>query len=120
MTAEKGAEQPLDKYVRFKNNIKLWYKEMTEFGLNYDEQKSLEPYFLKSYGVPPSQEQMMQILMDPDICNFTLAEANAARKLVGKKQVEKIPELREKVLNQAKSLRLGQYVWTYGLGPQMG
>ena len=120
MTAEKGAEQPLDKYVRFKNNIKLWYKEMTDFGLSYDEQKSLEPYFLKSYGVPPSQEQMMQILMDPDICNFTLAEANAARKIVGKKQVEKIPELREKVLNQAKSLRLGQYVWTYGIGPQMG
>lgn len=120
MTGEKGAEQPIDKYVRFKNDISLWYEEMDDAGLTSTEQKSLEPYFLKSYGVPPSQEQMMQILMDPDICNFTLAEANAARKIVGKKQVEKIPELRDKVLKQAKSLKLGQYIWTYGLSPQMG
>ena len=58
--------------------------------------------------------------MDAGVGSVTVAEANGARKIVGKKQVEKIPELREKVLNQAKSLRLGQYVWTYGIGPQMG
>ena len=56
MTAEKGAESPIDKYVRFKNNISLWYKEMDEAGLTKKEQKTLEPYFLNSYGVPPSQE----------------------------------------------------------------
>ena len=50
-------ESPLDKYVRFKNNIKLWYKEMSDAGLTREEQQTLEPYFLKSYGVPPSQEQ---------------------------------------------------------------
>lgn len=84
MASEKGAETPLDKYVRFKNNISLWYDEMDRAGLTKAEQKILEPYFLPSYGVPPSQEQMMQILMDENICNFTLAEANAARKIVGK------------------------------------
>lgn len=56
MTAEKGAESPIDKYVRFKNNISLWYQEMNEAGLTKEEQKILEPYFLSSYGVPPSQE----------------------------------------------------------------
>ena len=56
MTAEKGAENPIDKYVRFKNNISLWYKEMDNAGLTKEEQKTLEPYFLSSYGVPPSQE----------------------------------------------------------------
>lgn len=120
MTAEKGAESPLDKYVRFKNNISLWYKEMDNEGLTEKEQKTLEPYFLRSYGVPPSQEQMMLILRDPNICNFTLAEANTARKIVGKKQMNKIPELREKILSQAKSEKLGQYIWKYGIGPQMG
>ena len=120
MTAEKGAESPLDKYVRFKNNINLWYQEMDMWGLTKDEQKTLEPYFLQSYGVPPSQEQLMLMLMDKDICNFSLVEANEARSIVGKKKMNKIPELKEKVLIQAKSKRLGEYVWTFGVGPSMG
>lgn len=117
MTSEKGAETPMEKYVRFKNNISLWYKEMDSQNLTKAEQKTLEPHFLRSYGVPPSQEQMMTMLQDPDICGFTLSEANTARKIVGKKQMDKIPELREKVLKSAKSPALGHYVWTYGIGP---
>lgn len=120
LTGEEGEERPMNKYARFKQNINLWYKEMDDFGLTKEEQKTLEPYFKSSYGVPPSQEQLMRMLMDENICGFTLGEANAARKVVGKKQMNKIPELREKVLSQAKSERLGQYVWKYGTGPQMG
>ena len=120
MTSEKGEETPMEKYIKYKNNISLWYKEMSEFGLTEAEQKTLEPYFKSSYGVPPSQEQMMKMLMDEDICHFTLAEANTARKIVGKKQMSKIPELRQKVLDQAASPCLGNYVWNCGIGPQMG
>ena len=120
MTAEKGQETPMEKYVRFKNNINLWYDEMKREGLTIEEQKVLEPYFLQSYGVPPSQEQMMMMLMDKNICGFSLAEANAARKIVGKKQMDKIPELHQKVLDTAASPQLGKYVWTFGIGPQMG
>ena len=120
MTAEKGAETPMEKYIRFKNNITLWYKEMDNWGLTSKEKKTLEPYFKSSYGVPPSQEQLMLMLMDKDICDFTLAEANAARKIVGKKQMSKIPELHQKILDKASSLRLGKYVWENGVGPQMG
>ncbi|MGN0992846.1 MAG: PHP domain-containing protein [Bacilli bacterium] len=120
MTAEKGQETPMEKYIRFKNNIELWYEEMRKYGLTNEEQETLKPYFLKSHGVPPSQEQLMMMLMDENICNFTLAEANAARKIVGKKQMSKIPELKEKVLNQAKSKNLGKYIWDCGIGPQMG
>ena len=120
MTAEKGAETPMDKYVRYKKDISLWYAEMRKAGLTPEEQKTLEPYFLSSYGVPPSQEQLMRMLMDENICGFGLAEANSARKIVGKKQMSKIPALREQVLTRAKSRQLGQYVWQYGVGPQMG
>ena len=120
MTAEQGAETPMEKYIRFKSNIQLWYNEMDRYGLTKEEQTVLEPYFLKSYGVPPSQEQLMTMLMDKDICNFTLADANSARKVVGKKQMNKIPELRDKIFSQAKSHCLGQYVWDCGVGPQMG
>ena len=120
MTSEKGQETPMEKYVRFKNNINLWYKEMDDYGLTKQEQEVLKPYFLPSHGVPPSQEQMMKMLMDPQICGFSLAEANAARKVVGKKQMNKIPELHDKVLQQAQSDALGRYVWQHGIGPQMG
>ena len=120
MTAEKGAETPMEKYIRFKNNLNLWYKEMDVFGLTKEEQQTLVPYFKSSYGVPPSQEQLMLMLMDKNICHFTLAEANAARKIVGKKQMSKIPELRQKILTQAASEKLGKYVWENGVGPQMG
>ena len=120
MPNEETGEMPLDKYVRFKNNINLWYSEMSRAGLTIEEQKTLEPYFKQSYGVPPSQEQLMKMLMDENICNFSLAEANAARKIVGKKLMSKIPELHDKVLNTAKSSALGKYVWKNGIGPQMG
>ena len=120
LMGEEGAERPMDKYNRFKKDISLWYQEMTDFGLTKEEQHTLEPYFKSSYGVPPSQEQLMRMLMDDNICHFTLGEANAARKIVGKKLMNKIPDLRKKVLEQASSDKLGQYVWKCGVGPQMG
>lgn len=120
MTSEKGEETPMEKYIRYKKNLDLWYKEMKEYGLTEAEMKVVEPYFKDSYGVPPSQEQLMKMLMDDNICHFTLAEANMARKVVGKKQMSKIPELREKILSQAASPCLGNYIWKCGVGPQMG
>ena len=120
MTAEKGAETPMEKYIRYKNNIALWYLEMDKAGLTKEEQSAVEPYFKQSYGVPPSQEQLMRMLMDEKICNFSLKEANAARKIVGKKQMAKIPELHQKILDMASSPALGKYIWECGVGPQMG
>ena len=120
MTSEKGEETPMDKYIRYKNNLNLWYQEMDNAGLTKEEQKTIEPYFKSSFGVPPSQEQLMKMLMDENICAFSLKEANAARKIVGKKQMAKIPELHKQILEKAKSSNLGLYIWKYGVGPQMG
>lgn len=120
LMGEEGEERPIDKYKRQKDNIQLWYDEMDREGLTKAEQKTIEPYFKSSYGVPPSQEQLMLMLMDKDICGFGLGEANAARKVVAKKKTDKIPELHAKILSQAKSEKLGQYIWKHGVGPQMG
>ena len=120
MASEDGSEAPMEKYIRYKNNIQLWYNEMNRSGLTAHEIEVIKPYFESSYGVPPSQEQLMMMLMDNEICHFTLKEANDARKIVGKKQMDRIPELRQKVIDQARSPRLGNYIWRYGVGPQMG
>lgn len=120
MTSEKGAEMPMEKYIRFKNDISLWYKEMDSYGLTKEEQTILEPYYLKSYGVPPSQEFLMRVLMDEKVCHFTLAEANSARKVVAKKKMSEIPKLKKKIMEQASSEALGRYIWECGASYQMG
>lgn len=56
MAQEKGAEQPLNKFARFKKDISLWYKEMDEYGLTKEEQKLLEPIIKVSYGICEAQE----------------------------------------------------------------
>lgn len=84
MAAEKGGETPTERYIRMKNDISQWYTEMRQWHLSQEEQKILEPHYLPAHAAPAQQEQMMLILMDENICHFTLAEANQARKIVGK------------------------------------
>ena len=90
-----GQEQPIDRYVRFRNNPELWDLEMIEEGLTPHEISILKKYLTVSHGVSSSQEAMMRILMDPEITAFTLGEANAARKAVAKKQAAKLIQLKK-------------------------
>ena len=94
LQAESG-EQPIDRYVRFRDDVNQWYLEMIEEGLNQHEIKILEKYLLKSYGVSGSQEILMQLLMEPEISGFTLGAANNARKIIAKKKIDKIAQLKE-------------------------
>ena len=119
LTGEKGEERPIDKYVRFKNNIQLWYDECKQWGLTQDEIKILEPYYLPVDGVPTTQEKLMLLCMEPQLAHFTLAEANAARKICSKKQLNKIPELKEKFIHQCPREIIGEYVWHSAIEPQM-
>jgi DNA polymerase-3 subunit alpha len=120
MAQEKGAETPTERYARMKKDINEWYREMKTWGLTQAEQKVLEEYCLSSYGTPAQQEDMMKILMDKRICGFTLAEANDARKICAKKQMNRIPELHDKILDKATSKTLGEYVWKVIVNIQLG
>jgi len=73
---------PLERYVRFKNDIALWYKEMADAGLNAAEVKVLEKYLLPNSGCSVEQEDMMELLMDAQIVGFDMKWANKARKAV--------------------------------------
>lgn len=119
LVAPEGDERPFDRYVRFKKDISLWYKEMDDFGLTKEEQKILEPYYKRDYGVPSSQEQLMLMVMDPKISHFTLAESNQCRKVLAKKKVKEIPIIQEKFLSQCPSKKLGEYAWKTMMKPQM-
>ena len=120
LMGEKGEERPLDRYCRLKEDMKQWYWECEDAGLTDDQIKTLEPYYLPNCGVPSSQEDMMEICMDPKIANFSLSEANATRKIVAKKKMDQIPTLHEKFVNACPSIKFGEYVWKTTMGPQMG
>ena len=120
LMAPDGEENPMDKYVRFKANPGSWDMEMNHYGLTEEEQNAFRKYLKVSFGVGISQEQLMKSLMDPDICGFGLGDANAARKIIGKKQMSKIPDLRAKIKECAKSDAVGRYVWDAVARPQLG
>ena len=61
MSQEKGAETPLNKFARFKNDINEWYQEMDDAGLTKEEQKILEPILKSSYGICETQEKFMKL-----------------------------------------------------------
>jgi DNA polymerase III subunit alpha len=56
----------------------------------------LEPILAETYGVAAYQEQVMQ--MARDVAGFTMGEADELRKVMGKKQKEKIPFYKEKFI----------------------
>ena len=60
---------------------------------------SLEPILAETYGIPVYQEQVMR--MAREIAGFTLSEVDELRKVIGKKQKEKVPVYQEKFVSGA-------------------
>ena len=115
MAQEKGAEQPLNKFARFKNDIQLWYDEMDRYGLTKEEQKLLEPVVKLSYGISESQEKFMQLVQMPECGGFDLTWADKLRKSIAKKNPAAYEELQkeyfETVEKKGLSKNLCNYVW---------
>ena len=120
MAQEKGAETPVDRYYRIKNNPNQWYQEMSAAGLTVEEQNIIKEYCSYSYGTLPLQDDLMLMMMDERLFGFDLKTTNDARKTIGKKLMNKIPELHQQVLDKAKSPALGHYIWDVLFNEQMG
>lgn len=124
MAQEKGAEQPLSKYARFKQNINLWYQEMDEYGLTKEEQKILEPYLLGSYGMSESQECFMMLVQIPECGGFNLTWADKLRKSIAKKDPSAYLELEKEYfkITEEKGLskNLCNYVFKVLVGTSRG
>ena len=60
---------------------------------------TLEPIFKSTFGVPVYQEQIMRICTD--FAGFSMQEADATRKAVGKKLVDKMAEVEEAFIKSA-------------------
>lgn len=117
-------ELPLDTYVRFKNDLRQWYTEMTMYGLTESEIETLEKYLKDYYGVAATQEVVMELSMDPKIAGFTMVEANKLRKTIAKKQFDKIEEVHQMFLAKGRSLgnsdNILNYVWDVQVKKSLG
>lgn len=119
-----GTITPTEKYLKFRDNIQLWYDEMKEYNLTDEEIKELEKHLLEYYGVSATQEDIMEITMNKNIVGFDLQQANKLRKAVAKKSEKVMKEVKElyyKVGQEnGNSLNKLDYVWDKHIVPQLG
>lgn len=121
---ERGMEQPLDKYTRFREHPEQWEVEMDRYGLSEDEKALMHKMFDHSNGISAQQEDLYQIILEPRIAGFSFGEADVLRKIVARKQMDQVEGYHEKVVNNAKkkglSKNLVNYVWQQMVLPQAG
>lgn len=120
MAQEKGAETPVDRYARIKQHPEQWDKEMDSYGLTKQEQSIIKEYCSYSYGTLPLQDDLMLMAMDERLFGFDLETVNFFRKVIGKKLMDKIPEVHQQILDKAKTPALGKYVYDVLFSSQLG
>ena len=115
---------PLELYSRYKENIELWYQEMRDYGLTEEEIEICKSIVGKDYGVMNTQENMMECVMDNRVANFTVPEANIARKGVAKKKVKLFKKAEELFYKKGRELgassNLLRYLWEIQICKQKG
>lgn len=125
MVSEEGAEQPIDTYIRYKNDINEWYQCMrVDYQLTEEEIKILEKYLLPVYGVGETQEIVMEISMDEKISGFDVALSNSLRRGIAKKDKELQQQVKQMFFDHGQeigtSVNLLNYIWKEVIGKQLG
>mgnify|MGYP001722573583 CR=1 FL=1 len=125
MASEPGAEQPIDTYIRYKNDISQWYSCMRdEYHLTEEEIKIVEPYLLPVYGVGDTQEIVMELSMDDHIAGFDVAQSNKLRKGISKKDKNLQAAMKKMFFEHGKEIQTSEnlllYIWKEVVGKQLG
>ena len=119
LMSEKDKESQQDRYSRIqKGGLQLFDEEMRRLKLDEEFINKMHSHCDIYYGCCPIQEQMMEILMD--IAHFSLGDADFARKVVAKKQMDKIPVLQDMVYKKIPSKLQADYMWDTAVRPQLG
>lgn len=116
--------QPVDKYIKFRDNPKLPFKEMKEYGLNEHEIKVIGEHLDEASYVSDSQEEIMLLSMDENISNFTIPEANKLRKAVAKIDSKVLAEVKNLFFKKGNESgnrdNILKYIWDTQIMPQAG
>lgn len=118
-------EQPIDRFVKHKHDINLWYNLMRlSYDLTDEEIEVLEKWLLPTYGIADTQESVMELSMDPKIANFNMTQASKLRKSIAKKSPKLAAEAKKMFFEEGKKVgtrtNLLNYVWEQCIIPQLG
>ena len=115
MATEKGAESPLDKYARFRENPRAWDREMQQMGLTEEQRKIMHRELDISDGMSITQEQFMQLVQLPECGGWDLQWADKLRKSIAKKNPKDYDALTKQFFENVKEKNLNEsfchYVW---------
>lgn len=115
MAPEKGAEQPLDTWARYRMDINEWYREMRQYGLNEEQIEWLSNNSAITNGICECQEGMMSLLQDERLGGNDLSFADKCRKAIAKKQGKLFDECEQEYFKNAEDkhceMNLVHYVW---------
>lgn len=124
MRLTSDGEQPVDKFIRYKNDPLEWEKDMDKYGLTKDERKIIHDLMDSRYGVCDTQELLMQLAMHEKTANFNLREGKALRKACAKQDPKKQSEQKEIFFRKGKELgtreNLLNYIWNECFVPTFG
>jgi DNA polymerase-3 subunit alpha len=124
MAPEKGGEQPLQTWARYRGDITQWYKEMKANGLSKEEIDWLAKSDAVTDGVCESQEGLMLLVQEDKLGGNSLTFADKCRKGIAKKQGKVFEECEkeffENVHAKGCSEALAHYVWDTLLKMQRG
>lgn len=124
MAPEKGMEQPLNKFSRFKNSPKEWEQEMDAYHLTEKEKQLLHKYLDYQYGLCASQEDIMSLIQEPSIGGWSLKQADYLRKSVAKKDKKLYENLTKEYFETVKEKNLSKnlcnYFWNVLVATQRG
>lgn len=124
LMGESNDEQPIDIYVKYKEDIQLWYDELDRWKITSDEIKILEKYLLPVYGVADTQEVVMQMSMDEQIAGFDIVDSNTLRKAIAKKSADVLEKVKKTFFKKGEKIgtsdNLLKYVWDVQFKRQLG
>ena len=64
LMAGRGKEQPIDRFIRFKEDKSQWDMTMKNYGLTKTEVQLMYHYLDQAHGVAATQEDLMEIVID--------------------------------------------------------
>lgn len=90
-----GNQQPINRYVYYRDHKGAWDHDMKKAGLTKPEMAIMHKYLGRHRGVCYSQEDLMKISMDPHTAHFPYIKANKLRKAVAKKDAKILESARQ-------------------------
>ena len=118
-----ATESPTDKYIRYKENIELAYKEMDDYNVPKKDQIILEKILKPYYFVADTQEVVMQLVKTEEFSDLGVKGAHAIRKGIAKKSQSAIDEAKkmfyEKGLLNGADINTLNYIWDVQIKNQL-